>query len=340
MTFMNLKTALLAMALAAPLAVSVQAASAKPATLDTKTALATNTVVLSNFSGPVYKNSLMTPVNLEDFTKAAHGKRDALKQILPAQEKVFTVGNAEVTMGKSGEDFKIKAGKHCHYRLKLDSSKWTPEGIASVYAPREKLPKDCAADVPSAASDISALTARLMTTPDGLTYRLPVAPDGSVVSAVLPSLAPTAPQDAGLYGYTYFVKYANGASEGWQTAGILGNEQVKKATPATVVSLIGQLALYGGEKFHSIGVTPIKTKEGQLMLKVVASTDKACHYDMFVDRPSVRHEPGLLSADFEAPPLPTACNGLPAPKTITVTVAPLDVGPQGSNTLSIAPVSF
>lgn len=308
------------------------AAYALPASLDAHTALVSNDFTLRNKAGDIYYSQMSeNPVNFEFYTKALTGNpREVQKLSKPLKSKIF-VKSGKIEIHRHGKNLRVNA-QNCHYALRFASAEANAQGIISHYKISKKLPKNCAAGVPVSATEKIALKARLINSSKGV-YQLPVQPDGSSVSAVLSTLAPTDRNDAGLFGYTYFIKYADGTALNWGTAGIMSNKLALGKSHMTVSYLIAEAVGQGAARLSKVGIHLGSPSLEAPTLKAVAP--KPCDYQMFLDKPSIRHKEGALSVDFEAPKLSGVCLKGKNPLSVTMTVEPLNIDPDGSNKMVV-----
>ncbi|KMQ84460.1 hypothetical protein RF55_17711 [Lasius niger] len=307
------------------------AAYALPASLDAHTALATNRFTLKSKSGEIYSQAADVPVNLEAYKDALAGNGRATEKLLKKLKKKVSIGNAKIETRGSGKSIALRS-KACHYNLHLAKTQQTAKGLLSTYKLEKALPKKCGADSPITATETIMLKARLINTSKGV-YQLPVQSDGSSVSAVLATLAPSDGNDAGLFGYTYFIKYANGSSLNWGTAGVMSNKLALGKSHTTVSYLIAEAVGQGALNLSQANIHLGSPSLEAPTLKVMAP--KPCNYQMFLDKPSVHHKENALSVDFEAPKLSGSCLKGKNPLSITMTIEPLNIDPDGTNKMIV-----
>ncbi|QCE32324.1 hypothetical protein FAI41_01265 [Acetobacteraceae bacterium] len=307
------------------------AAYALPASLDAHTALATNSFTLKSKSGEVYSQAADVPVNFEAYTEALAGNQHTAEKLLKKLKKKVSIANAKIETRLGGKHIVLRS-KACHYNLRLTGTKVTEKGLVSTYQIAKNLPKKCGADSPIRATETITLKARLINTSKGI-YQLPVQADGSAVSAVLATLAPSDGNDAGLFGYNYFIKYANGSSLNWSSAGVMSNKLALGKSHTTVSYLIAEAVGQGALNLSQANIHLGSPSLEAPTLKVMAP--KPCNYQMFLDKPSVHHKKNSLSVDFEAPRLSASCLKGKNPLSVTMTIEPLNIDPDGTNKMVV-----
>ncbi|QCE34072.1 hypothetical protein FAI40_01235 [Acetobacteraceae bacterium] len=307
------------------------AAYALPASLDMHTALISNNFTLKNKAGEIYSKTADAPVSFEAYSKALKGDNRAAKKLLKEIKKKNSVGSDKVEARQNGKNISIRS-QDCHYKLSLVRTDANEKGVFATYQLSKGLPQRCSDRFPVSATEAISLKARLINTPKGV-YQLPVRADGGSTSTVLAPLSPTDTNDAGLFGYTYFLKYADGSSLNWSTAGVMSNKLVLGKSHMTTSYLVADAVGQGAAHLSKVGIRLGSSSLESPTLRVVSP--KPCDYQMFLDKPSIHRKEGSLSVDFQAPKLSGNCLQGKNPLSVTMGIESLNIDPDGTNKMVV-----